>query len=54
MNVHKLVKAAENGSINTSVAKANCADLCINCGACTYGCAAGKDVRKVVKCAQKI
>lgn len=54
VTVHKIVKATENGSINTSVAKANCADLCINCGACTYGCPAGKDVRKVVKCAQKI
>lgn len=54
VTVHKIVKATENGSINTSVAKVNCANLCIDCGACTYGCPAGKDVRKVVKCAQKI
>ena len=25
------------------------ASACIGCGACTYGCRAGKDVRKVIK-----
>ena len=54
VEVQRLIKHVQrNGMRDADECARYCALYCIGCGACTYGCVAGKDVRGVVAWAKE-
>ena len=48
-----ILQLRENEKIEIDKCSQFNVSACIECGACTYGCRAGKDIRKMVKCVKK-